>query len=274
MDWNKTKSIFIVVFLILNVFLYSQYLSSYNEAQKVEILSEKKIDAMLNDDNIRYGNLPENIETAPYISTKVRAFTVEDVPNSSTQEGRVVDNKEMHVSFIKPVALGGSITRENLTEFARTYIKGGEKYTLWEIDEEKRTALLFQKVNNQTFYYNVNGHIRIYWNEKNEITNYEQTMLEKIEALEQQEPVLPPIKMIELLYTRNLLKPDSQVTSMKLGYSTYVQITETQVFTPTWEIRVKPDEGKEEVFFINAVAGKIIELGFEDKSTTDVPTTD
>ena len=272
MDWNKTKSIFIVVFLILNVFLYSQYLSSYNEAQKVEVLSEKKIDAMLKDDNIRYGSLPENIESAPYISTKVREFTTADVKNSNTQVGKIVGNKALHVSFTKPVLLGNSVTRENLMEFTRTYIKGGENYTIWEMDGEKRTALLFQKVNNHTFYYNVNGYVRIYWNEKNEITNYEQTMLEKVEALEQQEPVLPPIKMIELLYTRNMLKPDSQVTSMKLGYSTYVQITETQVFTPTWEIRVKPDEGKEEVFFINAVAGKIIELGFEDNKTSDVPT--
>lgn len=272
MDWNKTKSIFIVVFLILNVFLYAQYLSSYNEAQKVEVLSEKKIDAMLKDDNIRYSSLPENIESAPYISTKVRVFTTADVPNSNTQEGRIVNDKALHVSFIKPVVLGNSVTRENVMEFARTYIKGGENYMLWEIDEEKRSALLFQKVDNQTFYYNLNGHVRIYWNEKNEITNYEQTMLEKVEALEQQEPVLPPIKMIELLYTRNLLKPDSEVTSMKLGYSTLVQITETQVFTPTWEIRVKPDEGNEEVFFINAVAGKIIELGFDDKSTSDVLT--
>lgn len=254
------------------MFLYSQYLSSYNEAQKVEILSEKKIDAMLNDDNIRYSNLPENIESAPYISTKVRVFTTDDVPNANNQKGIVVGNKELHVSFTKPVGLGNDVTREVITEFTRTHIQGGEQYTLWDIDQEKRTAILFQQVNNQTIYYNSHGYVRIYWNEKNEVTNYEQTMLEKVEALEQQEQVLPPIKMIELLYTRNLLKPNSEVTSMKLGYSTYVQITETQVFTPTWEIRVKTDEGKEDVFFINAVAGKIIELGFEESATSDVLT--
>ena len=271
MDWNKTKSIFIVVFLILNVFLYSQYLSSYNEAQKVEVLSEKKIDAMLEDDNIRYSHLPDNIESAPYISTKVRVFTSADTLTSNTQVGKIIDNKMLRVTFLKPIGLGNTITRENLNEFARMYIKNGGNYTLWEIDEEKRTALLFQKVNNQTFYYNLNGYVRINWNEKNEITEYEQTMLEKVEALEQQETILPPIKVLELLYTRNLLKPDSQVTSMKLGYSTFVQITETQVFTPTWEVRVKPDNGKEEVFFINAVAGKVIEIGFEEKTKSDVP---
>lgn len=266
MDWNKTKTIFIVVFLILNAFLYSQYLSSYNEAQKVEVLSEKKVDAMLEDDNIRYGPLPDHIETAPYISTKVRAFTSKDLPMANNQTGVIVKDTKLIVTLSKPIQLAEKeVTRATLNEFVKLYVNGAANYSLWEINEETRTAIFFQHVNNQTFYYNLNGHIKVYWNENNEITSYEQTMLEKVEALEQQETVLQPIKVIELLYTRNLLKPNSQITAMKLGYSTLVQITETQVFTPTWEIRVKLDEGKEEVFFINAVAGKVIELGFEEK---------
>ena len=56
MDWNKTKSIFIGVFLILNIFLYSQYLKSYNESKQLsEGLGEKtKIEAGLKEENITY----------------------------------------------------------------------------------------------------------------------------------------------------------------------------------------------------------------------------
>ena len=66
---------------------------------------------------------------------------------------------------------------------------------------------------------------------------------------------------------KNLLKPNSQITSMKLGYSTLVQLTQKQVFAPTWEVRVKSPDGTEE-FFINAFEGKVIEFkdfkDFED----------
>lgn len=262
MDWNKTKTIFIVVFLILNVFLYSQYLSSYNEAQKVELLIEKKIDAMLQDDNIKYSDLPNVVKTAPYISTKVRKFTIEDFPAAPNLVGEIIDNNKLQVTFKKPIYLGLSVTKDRVNEFVKQYIPTSDAYILWEIDTEKKQAIFFQMVDDKTFYYNVNGYIKLSWNDNNEVTYYEQTMLEKIEALEQQEMILQPLEVLEVLYARNLLKPNSSVTTMNLGYSTFVQIIETQVFTPTWEVRVKLEDGKEEVFFINAVAGKVIDIDF------------
>ena len=76
MDWSKTKSIFIGVFLILNVFLYTQYLNTYNEAQKLELLgTNNDIEARLKEENIKYGDLPESIDTAPYISAKVKKYS-------------------------------------------------------------------------------------------------------------------------------------------------------------------------------------------------------
>ena len=36
-----------------------------------------------------------------------------------------------------------------------------------------------------------------------------------------------------------LLKPDSKVKAIELGYSTLVQLTETQVFAPTWHVHVQ-----------------------------------
>lgn len=47
MDWNRTKSIFIFVFLILNIFLYTLYVNRYNEAKDIEVPGEKTIEARL-----------------------------------------------------------------------------------------------------------------------------------------------------------------------------------------------------------------------------------
>ena len=47
---------------------------------------------------------------------------------------------------------------------------------------------------------------------------------------------------------------------MKLGYSTLIQVTQTQVFAPTWEVRVQVADGKEEQYFVNAVEGKVIDI--------------
>ncbi len=77
MDWSKTKSIFIGVFLILNVFLYSQYLNTYNEAKKLELLGKRQdIEAQLKEENITYITLTESIETPPYISAKGKKISL------------------------------------------------------------------------------------------------------------------------------------------------------------------------------------------------------
>jgi len=39
-----------------------------------------------------------------------------------------------------------------------------------------------------------------------------------------------------------------------------VQLTEKQVFAPTWRVHVELHDGKNEDYFINAVEGKIIEF--------------
>lgn len=261
MDWNKTKSIFIAVFLVLNVFLYSQYLNIYKEAQKLEVLGETtKIEARLKEDNITYITLPMNIETASYLSGKMKHFQSTELPYFTNQDAVIEDETMLHVTMEKPVKLRDLKDKDSFKEFVQMYVSEGDSYVLWEYDEESREAIFFQRMNDRTLYYNVGGIVKIYWNAAGEVFSYEQTMLEKLEDLEQQETILPPIQIIQVLYGRNLLKADSQITVMKLGYSTLVQLTQTQVFAPTWEVRVKTADGTEEYFFVNAVEGKIIDI--------------
>ena len=259
MDWNKTKTIFIVVFLILNVFLYSQYLTANNEAKKVELLIEKKIELILKDENIKYSNLPNNITEAPYVSAKVKNYSLDDLPLKQNVHYKLLTENHLQATFTKPVPMGDDVTTTLLTEFLTQHVYEGSQFKLWEINEEAGSAIFFQKVNNHTLYNNMNGYVTIYWNTDNEIYMYEQAMLEKIDPLEQQEKIIAPLQIIDELYSENLLKTGAEIVDMKLGYSSLVQLTQAQLFTPTWEVRVKVD-GEEQTFFVNALEAQIIEF--------------
>jgi len=261
MDWNRTKSIFIIVFLILDIFLYSLYFKRYNEAQSVEIPGERTIETRLKDDKITYGALPSN-ESATYITGKVHKFTGSDFPDKNQQAN--IDGTLAHVVFINPVKLRNINDNTSFTEFLHTNVKAGDSYALWKVDREERVAIFFQKKNNQMFYYNESASLKIKWNMDDEVIMYEQTMIDNIEEIEQQETVIPPLQIIQTLYAKGPLKPDSKITQMKLGYSTLVKLTRTQVMVPTWEVRVKLSDGETEEYFVNAVEGKVIELQ-EDK---------
>lgn len=77
MDWNKTKTIFIIVFSILNVFLYTLYLNRYDEHQEVEALGETTIEERLQADNIHIKSTPEGTIKESYVSGKVRFYSPE-----------------------------------------------------------------------------------------------------------------------------------------------------------------------------------------------------
>ncbi|MFJ7737948.1 two-component system regulatory protein YycI [Lysinibacillus sp. NPDC097287] len=267
MDWNRTKSIFIVVFLILDIFLYSLYVNRYNDSQNLGVLGEKTIEARLKDDNITYVTLPSNIESAAYISGKVHNFTDADFKDME-QQVNYSDGSKAHVVFSKPVKLKDVSEDASFTEFVQTNIKEGASYSLWEVDREERVAIFFQKTNNRILYYNMNGVLKVHWNENDEVTMYEQTMIDNIEEMEQQESILPPLQIFQALYSKGLLKPDSRIMQMKLGYSTLVYLTKTQVLVPTWEVRVKLPDGEIEEYFVNAVEGKVIEIQ-EDKQEAE-----
>lgn len=261
MDWNRTKTIFIWVFLILNIFLYTQYLESYNEGQKIEVLGRKtEIESQLKEDNITYIALPSNNESAAYYSAQIKNFAPSEVPFFANQKTEIENNNKLLVTMEKPVKLQGNAGRDKFTEFLYSHVHQGDAYTLWTVDEENKVATFFQTVNNVTLYYNVGGYVKIYWNDDERVVAYEQTMLEKHEKLKKQQNLLTPIQVLQVLYGKNLLKPDSQILKMNLGYSTSVQLTQTQVFAPTWEVRVRLSDKSEEVHFVNAIDGKILDI--------------
>lgn len=259
MDWSKSKSIFIVVFLILDVFLFSLYLNRHTEAQRMgsTLLAERTIEARLKDDNITYSTLPTNIKTAPYISGKVKNFEKEDIdiPNAQT---KIIENQtKLLVTLDKPVDINVK-EPDSFDNFLKSNVLEGASYTLWEVDDENKKATFFQTVNSSVIYHNKNGLLTIYWNDEQEVIKYEQTLLEDITAYEKQQTLSMPLRAIQTLYNKGLLLPNSTVLEVDLGYSTL--LPSTQVFVPTWEVRVETEDGDEEVYFVNAVQGGVIDL--------------
>lgn len=261
MDWNRTKTIFIWVFLILNIFLYTQYLQRYNEGQEIEVVGETtKFESLLKEDNITYMALPNNNESAAYYSGQIKNFSPSEVPYFANQRTEIENDNKLNVIMDKPVKLQEGGVHDKYTEFLHSYVHEGDSYVLWNFDNENKVATFFQKVNDLTLYYNVRGYVKIYWNDDERVVAYEQTMLEKHEKIEKQQNLLTPMQVLQILYGKNLLKPDSQILKMNLGYSTIVQFTQTQVFAPTWEVRVRLADKSEEIHFVNAVDGKIVEI--------------
>jgi regulatory protein YycI of two-component signal transduction system YycFG len=266
LDWNKTKTIFIIVFAILNVFLYSLYLNRYIDSKEVEVLGETSMEERLQADNILYESIPENTTKETYVSGNIRVYDAEELKPVDNQKFEVLDKTKLISTFEKPVPLGSIEDSTNLRKFVDENVFDGSTYELFNVDVKEKTATFFQTINKRQIFFNQNAHLTIYWNEENEVYKYEQTGIEELEDnFDQTENLLPDERAVEVLYQRNLLKPNSTITMISLGYSTLVELTETQVFAPTWRVRVELQDGTKEDYFVNAVEGKIIEFNKESE---------
>lgn len=263
LDWNKTKTIFIIVFSILNVFLYSLYIDRYTQAQNVQIMGETSIEESLKQDNIKVAELPSYKKESSYVSADIAEFKKEDLQKLKGQKFEIVDDTYIVSEFEKEFSIRNSKGESQLTQFLMTYVPNGKDYILWDIDKEEREALFFQTVNSFPIYFNQNASLIVRWDEDEMITGYEQKMFGEFISYNKKKTLLSPSEAISILYSRDYLRRDSTIKSVSLGYSTLIQLTKTQVFAPTWRVRVELKDEKVEDYFVNAIEGKVIEFQTE-----------
>lgn len=261
MDWSKTKTIFIIVFSILNLFLYSLYVNRQTESQNVQVLGgSMPIEESLRLDNITYGELPVHNKEISYMSAKIIAFTPEMVGQLQNQSITIIDGTQLNAHLEVPISVRSEKGDFHFSEFLLNFVLNGDEYIQWEVDEDRQQAVFFQKVADKPIYFNENAMLKLHWNEKGEVTNYEQRMFGELESFNRKKDLLTPLQAIHTLSSKGSIKQDSKVLKMTLGYSTLVQISKTQVFAPTWHVHVELKDGGIADYFINANEGKIIEF--------------
>ncbi|WP_078543278.1 two-component system regulatory protein YycI [Litchfieldia alkalitelluris] len=258
MDWSKTKTIFIVTFLILNIFLGYQLMEKKDRSE-LDVIAEASIEEHLEAEQITYVELPkEQPKEGTYISGKTKFFTLEDIKDLKNQEINIDTKALLQAKLNEPYKITESNFEPKLEQFLKDHVLNGESYELWKVDEEVGNIILFQKYEGKIFYNdakNISGLLVLKINKDKEITSYQQTMLYSFEEYDKKE-ILPAIKAIENLYKNDHLKSGSKVTKIELGYYPLVQLSESQVLAPTWHIVVDSQVD----YYVNAFEGQILEI--------------
>lgn len=263
MDWNRIKTIFIISFLLLDIYLMYQYFESRN-ANQYEVMTETSLEDRLAADNIEYVSFSKDQIYASYISAKPKTFLLEEKLGLEESEVTIYDGTLLTVELQNPIKINDGSFPLDLRTFLKGSIIHGDQYVFWDKIAETNTVIYYQKFENHFFYKNKNGRLVFQLNEDNEIISYEQTLLEDIQVISEKEEVLQPLKAIETLYDENVLRPKSKITTIELGYYSLIQPA-SQVLTPTWRFVI---DGKENVF-VNAFEGQILQLEQDMEKTME-----
>ncbi|CAN2251755.1 WalRK two-component regulatory system regulator WalI [Bacillus inaquosorum] len=277
MEWNKTKSIFIVAFLILDIFLGYQFFQKWQATSKEYEVIKNDVEHDMKADHITYEGLNKEATEGYRITANQKTFTKEEIEALKDQKPLMDMPSDDHkvtslkMKFTNPIALSKKNIEDDAQTLVSSNIQDGEKYKLWKVDKSKKEIIFFQTYEGHYIYQktdnssNMIGQVVLHLNAKNEVVSYDQTTLETFKQI-QKESLITEMDAVELLYYQNQLKEYCTIKSVKFGYVAQYPLTSTQVLAPVWRITVEYDkkvngEKKtvQEYFTVNALESTILD---------------
>ncbi|MBN8202128.1 MULTISPECIES: two-component system regulatory protein YycI [Bacillaceae] len=268
MDWSKIKTIFILTFLVLDIYLMYEFFK-LKEASEFEPIAQASLEKQLKSADITFEEpLPKSNPKDRYLRAKPVEFDIEDLEGDTRLEGQeitITEGTTLNSVLDESIKISDKFSPSELSAFIKNRVLYGEQYRFWEKPENSNKITYYQEFEGKMFYMNLNGELTFYLNDENEIVSYKQTLLTKIESKEESEKVIQPIKAVETLYKNGSLQPKSKITNVELGYFTFVHLSSSQLLTPAWRFVINDEEN----LFVDAFEGKIIKLNNEEKKIVE-----
>lgn len=266
MQWKQIKTLFILCFLILDVYLL---LMLFNQTSETEFAlpdtSESTFEQQLEAEDISISaDLPAANASESYLYLNQKSFTDEDLAffdNVDNQTSEVINGNFILSVFEDPVSIPKDADSKLINDIVKGNIPLSAQYTFGSWNSEMNVLLFFQQKNDLPIYYNQNGIVLVYLNDDNEMIFYTQTMLEDSqppseEQTEEQTSIEPiePMTAIRALFDGNRLENGDEITDVNMGLHTRFPLESEQVFSPTWTITVNEKQN----FHVNALENLIV----------------
>ncbi|MCI2253583.1 two-component system regulatory protein YycI [Domibacillus sp. PGB-M46] len=266
MDWSKTKTIFIAVFLVLDIFLAVMFFNKYSTS-RFEVIKKTSIEQKLQEDGVKHEEMPDDSGERSMIVAKPKTFTEKELFFLTKQKWAIEKSGTEIVSLLEEPYKTDGAARSKLNAFVKNNVLHGGEYAYWKRNQEANTVIYYQKIAGKKLFENAAGMLTVQLNNDKDIVSYSQTMLSSVDENRNKETILPALQAIDSLYKNGLVQLDSEISDAELGYYTVVRVDESQqmqldeskvqqVLSPTWYFQLKKGDKIEEVY-VNAFDGSI-----------------
>ena len=254
MDWKLTKSLYIIVFLLMNIALIYIYLNERQES--VEEIQESP--DVLSMTNIDMSNIEEYEPVEMNVLTgAIHDFSEDDDPNSDVDDDNVSGTK-ITEEFEED---GPEMTEQGLQDHMDENVYRGSEYQYDNVMSTSDQVISNQLYENFPIFNHESARI-IFHGEGRQADTMEQT---RLRGLEENEYTLSltaksPREIVEELYERERISSSAVIDEARLGY--YIILTEENnaLLRPKWEMHVT-DQDISKTIYVDATtdSGEIIE---------------
>ncbi len=278
MNWSKTKNIFIICFLLLDVFLaYQLFLRQQSAQDQSSNQVQENFNEYVKDKNIKINTqLPDRNPSVHFLSGAYVNFT-----NSSDQDLQQkltalagpqkkpiqtfsfgTDKTILQSTFSSKVPFPK--TQSGQQSFLTQYVYQGDNYRFWSYDKADQIYKFIQTYNGHPVFSMVNGKLNTLdvslTKDGNYITGYVQSYI-TVKPGKPAKLGVQPMDALQKLWNNNKLQAIDQPTieKMELGY---INISEnndqpqTLSYLPAWYVEVKTKDVLNQ-YFVTGINGEI-----------------
>ncbi|GAB4071967.1 two-component system regulatory protein YycI [Barrientosiimonas marina] len=258
MQWKQIKTLFILCFLILDVYLAVLIINKQDETEVASMdTAEKSFEQQLDSEDIAINaDLPDKSFEESNVELKQKSFTEHELAffdDIDNQQTKLIDNKLILSRFDEPVSIPDGAGSDKLTKLMKDRVPFFDDYTFGGWNEDMNVLMFFQTKNDVPIYYNQNGILLVYLDDDNDMLFYTQTMLVKQNSPTKDEPLIKPIGAIKKLFNSNRLEYGDKISDVSMGFYTRFPLEGEQVFSPTWTVTIN----NQNKLYVNAIENKI-----------------
>nr|WP_263314488.1 two-component system regulatory protein YycI [Mammaliicoccus sp. Marseille-Q6498] len=253
MDWKHAKSLFIIVFVLINIGLVIVYFNKVNNSIVQE--SNAQSDVNFSKEGIDIPTLPD------YKDKEMQSITANSKSFSDSDIDGVFSLSEKDTQINKDVNedIGKDSKQQNFKAFVNKEAYKGKDYQIKKNNSDKNSVVFEQNYDGLPILNNNKGQIVINMQD-GKAKKFTQTYLDKLKPgngdNNSKRKIVDAKTALETLYYNTYLVKGDKVESVRLGYYSVVKEIGGQVLAPTWEVKIKTKEDgkpKTVVMYIDAI---------------------
>ncbi|WP_436855468.1 two-component system regulatory protein YycI [Staphylococcus caeli] len=252
MNWKRAKTLFIFVFILVNLSLVIIYIDKVNKSHINDSEDENAVN--FKQEEIK---IPDNLPSVRDL--KMQLLTARSYDFSSYAKSHSeVSSEDSGATAKGDISSPVDVSNDQYTDL-KSYVKDnvykGKDYEMSNINNNKVT--FEQTYNEYPIMNNNKARLEFSINGDGKASSYKQTAMRSIApsdgANNDKKQVNSARSAIEALYYNRYLKRNDEVTNARLGYYTVVKEPNVQVLEANWEIKVKHAD-KIKTYYVEAVS--------------------
>ena len=265
MDFKKIENIFLITFMLLNIYLLISFLNRSDLQHASTAPDQVNLIREMEQIGIELPNLTEEVREVYYVQADRNNLLEENIDQLENQAGSIAQDGSLYTSILSdPIEIEGNpddgftaADYDILDEFINSgAVLFGSEYTFLRYDNSENRFVYAQIVEGIPVA-DGTSEISLFYGSDGNIISYQQSYAGPMTTQGSPMEIITDRQAVEVLFQNNAISSNTTVRQPILTYQRTLHLEDLSMYGPMWYIPVV-DAGGERVLRVDAIERTII----------------